>query len=158
MGSSLGPVLANIVVTKLEDVVIKPLIADGTIKFYSSFNDDNLLAMKSENLSQVIKVLKKFDKNLLFTVDMFQNEIPQLLDFELAPDENKSFRKDTNTGLYVNSTSLLPWTYCTLWVRSLVTRASRVCSADKMVCENIIIKSDLLCGMNFLSQLSFNYQ
>ena len=32
MGSSLGPVLANIIMTELEDVVIKPFIANGTIK------------------------------------------------------------------------------------------------------------------------------
>ena len=114
--------------------------------------------MKPENLSQVIKVLKKSDKYLRFTVDMFQNKVPQLLDFELVPDENKSFRNETNTGLYVNSISLLPWTCCALWIRSLVTRASRISSADKMVCENIIIKSDLLHGMNFRSWLSFNYQ
>ena len=34
MGSSLGPVLANIIMTELEKVVVKKLIDDGTIKFY----------------------------------------------------------------------------------------------------------------------------
>ena len=33
MGSSLGPVLANIIMTELEYVTIKSLIADGRIKF-----------------------------------------------------------------------------------------------------------------------------
>ena len=33
MGSSLGPALANIIMTELEDVIIKPLIANGTMKF-----------------------------------------------------------------------------------------------------------------------------
>ena len=40
MGSSLWFVLANIIMTELEDVIIKPLIADGTVKFYSHFVDD----------------------------------------------------------------------------------------------------------------------
>ena len=40
MGSSLWFVLANIIMTELEDVIIKPLIADGTVKFYSRFADD----------------------------------------------------------------------------------------------------------------------
>ena len=35
MGSSLGPVLANIFMTELEKKVIKPLINNGTIQFYS---------------------------------------------------------------------------------------------------------------------------
>ena len=40
MGSSLWFVLANIIMTELEDVIIKPLIDDGTVKFYSRFVDD----------------------------------------------------------------------------------------------------------------------
>ena len=34
MGSSLGPVLANIIMTELENVIIKPLVNTGTIPFY----------------------------------------------------------------------------------------------------------------------------
>ena len=79
MGSPLGPVLANIIMTELEDVIIKSLIADDTIKFYSRFVDDTFLVMKPENVSQVYKALNNFDKNLYFTVDMFQNEAPYFL-------------------------------------------------------------------------------
>ena len=50
MGSSLGPVLANIIMTELEDVVIKPLIANGTIKFYTHFVDDTLFVIKPDNV------------------------------------------------------------------------------------------------------------
>ena len=57
MGSSLGSVLANISMTGLEDVIIKPLIADDTIRFYSRFVDDTLLVMKPENVSQVNNAL-----------------------------------------------------------------------------------------------------
>ena len=71
MGSSLGPVLANIIMTELDDVIIKPLVADGTIKFYSRLVDDTLLAIKPENVSQVNKAVNKFDSNLRFTIDMF---------------------------------------------------------------------------------------
>ena len=35
MSSSLGPVMANVIMTKLESKVIKPHGKDGTIKFYS---------------------------------------------------------------------------------------------------------------------------
>ena len=71
MGSSLGPVLANIIMTELEDVVIKPLIANGTIKFYTRFVDDTLLVIKPDNIKEVYRFLNKFDNNLRFTVDMF---------------------------------------------------------------------------------------
>ena len=126
--------------TELEDVIIKPLIADGTIKFYSRFVDDTLLIMKAENVSQVHKALNRFDKNLRFTVDIFQNEVPHFLDLELSPDGITIFRKDTNTGLYVNFTSFVPWTYRTSWIRSLVTRASRISSTDKLPSEINTIK------------------
>ena len=59
------------IMIELEDVIIKSLIADGTIKFCSCFVDDTLLVMKPENVSQVHKALNKFDNNLRFTVDTF---------------------------------------------------------------------------------------
>ena len=99
--------------TELEDVIIKPLITDGTIKFYSRFVDDILLVMKHWNVSQVIKLLINLINNLRFTVDMFQNEVPHFLDLELSPDGITILRKETNTGLYVNFTSFVSWTYCT---------------------------------------------
>ena len=34
MGSSLGPVLENIIIAELERKVIDPLLQDGTLKFY----------------------------------------------------------------------------------------------------------------------------
>ena len=42
MGSPLGPTLANIIMTEFEDIIIKPLINSGTIKFYKRYVDDTL--------------------------------------------------------------------------------------------------------------------
>ena len=135
MGSSLSPVLANTIMNGLEDVIIKPLTADGTINFYSRFVGDTSLVMKPENVSQVHKALNNFGNNLRFTVDMFQNEAPHFLDLELSPDGITIFQKETNTGLYVNFTNFVPWTCRTSWIRSLVTRASRICSTNKLLFE-----------------------
>ena len=140
MGSSLGPVLANIIMAELEDVVIKPLITNGTIKFYTRFVDDTLLVIKPENVKKVHNALNKFDKNLRFTVDMFKDKVPHFLDLELSPDGTSIFRKDTNTGLYVNFTSFVPWTYRISWIKSLVTRASRICAPNKLSSEISTIK------------------
>ena len=140
MGSSLGPVLANIIITELDDVIIKPLIANGTIKFYSCLVDDTLLAIKPENVSQVNKAHNKFDSNLRFTIDMFQNEVLHFLELELSPDGIAIFRKGTNTRLYINFTSFVPWTYRTLWIRDLVRLASRLCLTEKLPFEINIIK------------------
>ena len=145
--------LANIIMTELEDAIIKPLIADGTIKFYSHFVDDTLLVMKAENVSPVHKALNKFDNNMCFTVDMFQNEVPHFLDLELSTNGITIFQKDTNTSLYVNFTNFLLWTYCTSWIRSLVARASVFAQQINCRLKSTSLK-DFLRGMIYLSQLS----
>ena len=86
MGSSLGPLLANIIMTKLEEKIIRPLINDNTIKFYARYVDDTLLLIKREDIYRIKNLLDSFDKNLRFTVDCFQNEVPHFLDIELSPD------------------------------------------------------------------------
>ena len=45
-----------------------------------------LLVIKPDNVKEVHNSLNKFDKNLRFTVDMFQNKVPHFLDLELSPD------------------------------------------------------------------------
>ena len=71
--------------TELGDVIVKPLIAIGTIKFYNCFVDDTLLVMKPENISEVYNAFNKFDKNLGSTLNMSQNEVPYFLDLEFSP-------------------------------------------------------------------------
>ena len=111
------------IMTELEDVVINPIIANGTIKFYNRFVDDTLLLIKPDNVKEVHNSLNKFEKNLRFTVDMFQNKIHHFLYFELFPDGISISCKDTNTGLYVNFKSFVLWTYSKSWIKTLVTRA-----------------------------------
>ena len=71
---------------------------------------------------------------------LFKDKVPHFLDFELSPDGTSIFRKDNNTGLYVNFTSFVPWTYRISWIRSLVTRASRICAPNKLSSEINTIK------------------
>ena len=50
------------------------------------------------------------------------------------------FGKGTNSGLYVNFTSFVPWTYRTSWIKTLVTCASRICAPNKLSSEINIIR------------------
>ena len=79
-----------------------------------------------------IKKLNSFDKNLKFTVDLFDKETPHFLDLELSPDGLSIFRKDTSTRLYVNFNSYVPWSYRVSRIRSLVSRAHAICKPDKL--------------------------
>ena len=80
MGSSLGPVLANIIMTELETIIIKPLMNDGTIKFYIRYVDDTLVLVKPDNIDKILNLLNSFHKNLKFTVDKFENCSVHFLD------------------------------------------------------------------------------
>ena len=52
----------------------------NTIKFYARYVDDFLFIVKSEDVRRIKNLLNNFDPNLRFTVDLFQNELPHLLD------------------------------------------------------------------------------
>ena len=52
MGSSIRPVMANIIMTKLENKVIKPPMNDGTKNFYCRYVDDTLLVVKPQDISR----------------------------------------------------------------------------------------------------------
>ena len=84
MGGSLGPFLANIIMVELEAKVIRPLIGDGSIKFYTRFVDDTLLLLRQEDIERVKTELERFYKNLKFIYDAFENETPHFLDIEIT--------------------------------------------------------------------------
>ena len=75
MGSSLGPVLANIIMTELENTVVEDLITDATTGFYAHYVDDTLLLIKPENVQKVLQKLNSFRKSLHFTFDPFPGEV-----------------------------------------------------------------------------------
>ena len=127
MGGSLGPLLANVIMTELEKKVVKPLIDDGTIRFYTRFVDDTLLLVKDEDIDLLKNKFERFDKNLRFTYDKFENENPHFLDIEIATNGLKIYRKDTFTGHYTDFNSFVPWNFRVSWMRSLVYRTKKLC-------------------------------
>ena len=102
------------------------------IKVYYRYVDDTLLVVKLQNVRRIHKLFNSFDENLKFTVDLFENEVPHFLDLEISLDGIMIYSKDTNTGLYVNCTSFVPWTHRTAWIRILVTRAFKICLNNKL--------------------------
>ena len=80
MSGSLGPLLANIIMTELEQRVLVRLLEDGTIRFYTLFVDDTLLLIKEEDIERVKTEFEKFDKNYKFTYEKFENENQHFLE------------------------------------------------------------------------------
>ena len=111
MSSPLGPVWANIIMAELEQKVIKKFVDNGTIIFYERYVNDSLLVVKPKDIGRIHHTLNKFHKNLRFTVDKFDNVVPHFLDLELRDDGIPLYTKSTNTGLYVNYNSNVPWAF-----------------------------------------------
>ena len=56
MGSSLAPVLANIILTEFEKVVVTPLMKNGILKFCCRYVDDTLVLVKEDQIDKILKV------------------------------------------------------------------------------------------------------
>ena len=109
MWACLGPVLANIIMTELEPVVVDKMVNSGLIKFYGRYVDDTLL-VKPENVD-----------NIMITFNKFENCVPHFLDLEIHREGISIFRKETHTAQYVNYDSYTKYNHKIAWIRSLVT-------------------------------------
>ena len=138
MGSSLGPVLANIIMTELENVIVRNLLADGTVAFYARYVDDTLLLIRPENVKKFLMILNPFYKSLNFSFDSFPDEV-HFLDIKIEGNKTDIYGKDTHTGQYVHFTSFKPWYRKTAWIKCLVECAERICS-NKHLFHNRISK------------------
>ena len=135
MGACLGPVLANIIMTELEKVVVDRMISSGLVKFYTRYVDDTLLLVKPDDIDGILQQFNRFHPNLEFTVDRFEDCVPHFLDLEIHPDGISIYRKDTHTAQFVNFNSYTKFNHKVAWIRSLITRAKRLCSPGKLKCE-----------------------
>ena len=148
MGGSLGPVLANIIMTEFEHEIVKKLIDQGLIAFYCRYVDDTLLLIKRNTINTLLEHFHKFDRNIRFTHDLFENTTPHFLDINIASDGLGIYRKDTFTGQYTNYDSFVPWRHKISWVRALIDRVHRICTPNK-------IKTELKLIGQFLSWNGF---
>ena len=97
MGGFLGPVLANIILTEFERIIINPLISSGIIKFYCRYVDDTLLLIKHNDFDMLLHKFHSFDNNIRFTYDKFSDVPPHFLDLNLDDNKFSLYRKHTFT-------------------------------------------------------------
>ena len=98
MGSPLGSLMANVIMTELERMIIKDLFNKGYFKFYIWYMDDTLVLTKKSGLSIVLQALNGFHKNLNFTVDTFRYKKSIFLYLLIDRNTTDIFYKDTHTG------------------------------------------------------------
>ena len=104
MGSSLGPVLANIILTEFENKLVSDHV-QSDIKFSQRYVDDTLLLIKPCDITSVLSKFSSFDKNLKFTVDNFSDGTVHFLDLKITDYGIDVYRKSTHTGQYTHFSS-----------------------------------------------------
>ncbi len=134
MGSPLGPTLANILMTALEDDIIRPLITSDTLKFYVRYVDDTLVLAKPDDIPLILDKLNSFHPQIQFTYEEFvdHNDV-HFLDIKLDPQGTTIYRKSTHTGQYRHFSSFTPWSRKVAWIRALVQRAIKICSTQQLL-------------------------
>ena len=68
MGSSLAPVLANIILTEFEKTIVDDLIQTGTIAFYRRYVDDTLVLIKPKDIHKTKVIPNKVCIIRLYTI------------------------------------------------------------------------------------------
>ena len=98
MASCLAPVLANIVLTEFDKLVVDDFVNSGILKLYRRYVDDTLVLMKVSDIPFVLNKFNSLDKNLKFTVDTFDSGKVHFLDLEISQSGSNIYRKPTHTG------------------------------------------------------------
>ena len=109
MGSCLGPILANIIMTELETVVVDKLFAENLLKFYIRYVDDTLALIKESDINIVLNKLNSFHPSLKFTVDKFDDGVVHYLDIKITNNETDIYYIDPNTSQYMHFSTFPPW-------------------------------------------------
>ena len=76
MGSSLVPVLANVIMTEFERLVVNKLIKE--VLYYICERE-----VKVEDIDNIMKEFNSFDKIIQFIIDRFEDGIVHFLDIRI---------------------------------------------------------------------------
>ena len=106
MGSPLGPTLANIIMTELETVIVKPPINSGKIVFYERYVDDTLVLAKPSDIEYILNTFNTFHSQIQFTVDKFPDNDIHFLDIQILQNGTTVY---ANQPILVN-TNITPAT------------------------------------------------
>ena len=109
MGSCLGPVLANIIMTELETVIVDKLFAANSLKFYICYVDGTLALIKESDVNIVLNKLNSFHPSLKFIVEKCDDGIVHYSDIQIVYNEIDIYFKNTHTGQYMHFSWYAPW-------------------------------------------------
>ena len=149
MGSPLGPSLANIFMSHLEQRYLANCPSEFKLVLYRRYVDDNYCLFR--NRSHIIMFLEYINcqhPNINFTTEIESENSLAFLDV-LVTHEGTNFstslyRKKTFTGLYTDFASLSPDKYKANLISVLVYRAFHICSTYQNFHDEIVRIKEIL--------------
>ena len=140
MGSPLGPVIANIFMVNLEEMMI-PRLSDKMSAWYR-YVDDTFTFVKEDEIESVQETLNMFHDDIKFTYESETDHTLSFLDVSITRRADGKFdttvyRKKTDSSIYINwdAFATRQWKIGTL--KGLFRRAFLVCSTNKALKREI---------------------
>ena len=124
-----GPVIAGIFMVELETTIVPTL--SHCLLLWRRYVDDTLCFVKKGYRDIILAAINNFHPNINFTFEEEVNNMLSFLDILLIRQSNGTieravFRKQTNSGLYINWNAFAPDNWKIETLKLLVRRAHRV--------------------------------
>jgi hypothetical protein len=148
MGSCLGPIFAEIFMGFLESKLSSHI--SNSCDLFVRYVDDCFLLLKHDtNLADFLHALNSVHPGIRYTFEVEVDNKLSFLDVSCTRKSDGSvltsvFRKKTWTGLYNSFYSFVPRCYKVSVVRSLVTRAVKICSPECLDAELTFVRQVLM--------------
>ena len=145
MGSSLGPLLANIYMAHLEEEYILKNVSEFAPVFYRRYVDDTFCLMKENtHISSFLEFVNSIDPNIQFDVETETNNQLPFLDTVVTRSVNNSFPdisnrvKATDRGLLYHFSSFIPKIYKNNLIHCLIYRVYHIASSYHLFHMNLM--------------------
>ncbi len=154
MGSPLGPSLANVFMSELEQRFLSNCPPECKPVLYRRYVDDTFCLFRNrDHIALFLNFINSQHPNIKFTYETeTENSLP-FLDVLVTREGNcfttSLFRKKTFTGLYTDFSSLAPDKYKKNLISVLLYRAFHICSTYKTFHDEIIRIKEILSKNKF---------
>ena len=151
MGSPLGPVIANIFMSELEQTLV-PTLSDD-VSLWTRYVDDTFSFVRQGSIQKVLDCLNGFHPSIQFTHESEVDGKISFLDVSVSKREDRGFdtaihRKKTDTNVYIHWNAFAPKAWKIGTLKGLVRRAFTLCSNDDARNKEIAFLKKVFRGTN----------
>ena len=143
MGSPLGPLLANIFMAYVANLLFKSNLNEE-IGFWARYVDDVLVIFNKINpkINDILLSINNVHPNNKFTVENEVNHHFHFLDIDIefinGTFKTHTYHKPTATGLYTMRNSFTPLNYKLSTIRCLFSRSFKICRYNNLLLKEKI--------------------